>query len=95
MRVFLICLLFTSFVIAAEKPVAQVSEKPTVRYRHIEGPDGKILLTVDLKDKSIEYHEDPKKVVELLLDYVSNVTNQCQAKIAQLTELQKPVAKKK
>lgn len=58
--------LFT-FLFFSHLAIAQQTAPPQPRWQHLQDKDGRILATVDNKDGSIEYKEDPKKVVEFLI----------------------------
>lgn len=60
------------------------------RYEHFSDQDGKIYFTVDHKDNSIEYKENAKEAVKLLLGMRVNIINECNKVIS---ELQKPSKK--
>lgn len=92
--VILTVLLSTQVFAASEKkaPPPIVPPAPQLRYRQIQRPDGKVVATVDLKDGSIKYDEDPKEVVKLLIQIADSVVNQCNK---QLSDMEKKNSKVK
>ncbi len=70
MKYFLLFLV-SSIALAAE-PAPQGP-----RWKHLQDADGKILATIDSKDGSIEYKEDAKKLVPLLLQAIDNLAKEC------------------
>lgn len=67
MKLVLVVTFLTLFGFAADKPMVGP------RYRHIMDSDGKLLATIDGKDGSIDYKEDPKKVVEFLVKAIEQI----------------------
>lgn len=66
-------------VFGAEEKVVEAPKAPAApRYRHIQDPDGKVLATIDTKDGSIDYKEDAKKIVPLLVGFADRVVLECQ-----------------
>lgn len=86
MKTLLLFVFFSSIGFANSAPPIQ----PALRYRHIQDAEGKILATIDLKDSSVDYKEDPKKVVPILISILDSVSAQCQA-----AQTPKPVEKPK
>jgi hypothetical protein len=95
MRFAVLLLAFTSLCFAAEKPKSspttptaqQQSQAP--RYESVPGDDGAIIFVIDHKDNTIDYKEDPKKIVEFLLRRISQIGNVCAKKIEELEKTQK------
>lgn len=74
-----------------EAPLAGINqEAQKLRYRHIQDGEGKILATLDIKEDSIEYKDDPKKVVPLLIAVIDQISAQCQEQVNIAKEESKP-----
>jgi len=72
MKLFVLTFLFASSLFAAG-PVPE-KKAPDLRYRHIQDQEGKILATIDIKSGDIDYKEDPKKVVPVLIGIVDQLS---------------------
>lgn len=86
MKYVVIVMVFSLKVLGAEE--AKEPKGPQApRYEHFSDQDGKIYFTVDHKDNSIEYKENAKEAVKLLLGMRVGIINECNKVIS---ELQKP-----
>lgn len=66
-----------SFAADSKKP-PEAKSQPTIRFRHIQDPTGKILATIDSNDQTIEYKVDPKEVVSEMVRILDVVSAECQ-----------------
>lgn len=91
MKKIYLTLLISSLCLAApEKPKDVVPPGPTIpRFQHLQDVDGRILMTRDNKEKTIDYKADPKKVVDQLLSDLDNLGIACQKKIQEILETKK------
>lgn len=83
----IIAILFFLVTVLANAAEKEIPASTALRYRHIQDADGKILATLDTKTGKIDFKEDPKKSVEVLIQLVDVITRQCDQKVS---ELQKP-----
>lgn len=94
MKKIYLTLLISSLCLAApEKPKDAVPPSPAAptipRFQHLQDADGRILMTRDNKEKTIDYKADPKKIVDQLLSDLDNLGAACQKKIQEILEPKK------
>lgn len=95
MKYLLLIIAIASTSLVAEDKVAAPAapQQQQIRFRHVQDNDGRLLATIDIKDGSIEFKEDPKKVVTILVSVVDNLAGELQK--LQATPLPAAVVKKK